>query len=557
MRWTISRKLLLGFFVAAVTTLSLSAITLYSIDAMYKSQSLTDAAARETLLIGDAAAAAAKTYQIIGTALINPNLVEAETAWKAQKVVTSELFSRVTQTLAVDQDKRLFALATISYGDIVETFESKLLPALKKGDGVTPGTRFMHAEIADAAVTIADAFLKLRDAQTARAAAVSAATGELTRRLGYVAAGLAAGAVLTMIVICVALMRGIGAPVRRMAGQIGRLAEGETDIDISGIGRGDEIGVMAGALEVFRASMLDGQRLRGEQEDLKRRAEVEKKAALARLADEFQASVQQIVGIVSSAARELQSTSQSMSQTAEQTNARSLSVASSSQQASSNVQIVASATEQLTLSVGEIGKRVTESSKMAAGAVKEAERSNAQMRSLSVAAQQIGDVVTLIDGIASQTNLLALNATIEAARAGEAGKGFAVVASEVKSLAMQTAKAIQEIGAKIAEMQAAASQSVAATATIGQTIGGLNDIAQEIALAVQEQLSATDEILRNIQQLSAGAQNVTATIDEVAQAVGETGTAAHQVLSAADDLARQSGSLSAEVEGFIARVRAA
>ncbi|HEY4136445.1 MAG TPA: methyl-accepting chemotaxis protein [Alphaproteobacteria bacterium] len=557
MRLTISRKLFIGFAVAALTTLSLSAITLYSIDAMQRSQARTDDAARKALLIGDAAAISAKAYQVITTVLVNPNFVQAATAWSAQRASADKLFDQVKAMLDDDQDKRLFALAMLSYGDIVEKYEKSLLPALQDGNGITASIRHAHAEIEDSAITMADSFLKLRDAHVARAAAVSQETHVLSGRLSYVAAVLAGIALLAMAVICVALMRGIGAPVRVMAGQIGRLAEGDTSMTIVGTARRDEIGVMAGALEVFRASMLDAGRLREEQEELKLRAEAEKKAALAKLADEFQVSVQQIVQVVSSAARELQATAQTMSHAAEQTNARSLSVASTSQQASSNVQTVAAATEELAVSVADIGRRVADSSRMAAEAVVEASRTNEQMRSLSVAAQQIGDVVTLIVGIADQTNLLALNATIEAARAGTAGKGFAVVASEVKSLAMQTAKAIQEIGGKIGEMQAVAGQSVMAIETIGQTIGRLNDIAQGIATAVQQQLSATDEIARNVQQAAAGTQDVTTTIDEVTQAVGETGAAAHQVLSAADDLARQSGSLSAEVDGFITRVRAA
>jgi methyl-accepting chemotaxis protein len=557
MRWTISRKLFLGFVVAAITTLSLSAITLYSIKAMEQSQGVTAAAARETLLIGDAAAAAAKAYQIIGAAMINPNLVEAEAAWKTQAAATSKLFAQVKEVLLANQDKRLLALADLSYGDIVDGFETKLLPALKRGEGITSNTRFMHAEIADAAVTVADAFLKLRNAQTARAAAANAQASVLTEWLAYVAAGLAAATIVAMILICIALTRSVGAPVRAMAGQIARLAKGETAMEIVGTKRQDEIGIMAGALEVFRASMIDAERLRAEQEEMKERAEVERQTAMARLVDEFQASVQRIVAAVSSAARELQATSRSMSQSAEQTGVRSMSVATRSQQASGNVRTVAAATEQLTQSVAEIGGRVTESSRMAADAVDQAERSKRQMRQLSAAAQQIGDVVTLIDGIADQTNLLALNATIEAARAGDAGKGFAVVASEVKTLATQTGQAIQEIAAKIAEMQEAAGQSVTATEAIGETIVRLNGIAQDIARAVQEQLSATDEILRNVKQLSAGAENVTETIGEVAQAVGETGAAAHQVLHSANHLAEQGRLLEEKMGAFLARARAA
>ncbi len=557
MRWTISRKLLAGFAIAAATTLSMSAITFYGFARMQESQHVSDDSASKALLIEKSAMVANKTNQLVASVIINPNFFEAEKAWSAQRAVADKLLGDLKDIVATESDRRLLALANLSYGEIVEIYEKSLLPALKNEAVINSDIRSLQADANNAALTMESAFSKLRDAYIAHAAKLGTAAEARSRRLSYIAIGVAGASLLAMILICVALMRGVGAPVRVLAGQIGRLAEGDTSLVIDGVARRDEIGIMARALEVFRASMIEAERLRLEQEEMKRQAEAEKQAAMSRLADEFQASVQQIVTVVSAAARELQATSQSMSQAAERTNVRSLSVATTSKEASSNVRTVASATEQLTLSVGEIGQRVTESSMMAAGAVEQAERTKGQMRNLSAAAQQIGEVVTLIDGIAAQTNLLALNATIEAARAGEAGKGFSVVAAEVKSLATQTGRAIQGIGAKIAEMQDAAGQSVAATEAIGETIARLNGIAQDIAKAVQEQLSATDEILRNVKQLSVGAENVTETIGEVAHAVGETGAAAHQVLSAANDLARQSDTLSAEVDGFIARVRAA
>ena len=359
--------------------------------------------------------------------------------------------------------------------------------------------------------------------------------------------------VLVGIFVVMAVTRNLTGMTEAMSG----LAAGDTSNQIPALSRRDEIGAMAKAVQVFKDNMIDSERLRSEQEEMKRQTEIDQKAFLNSLADEFESSVKEIVETVSSAANELQATAQSMAGTADATSVRTTAVAAASEEASSNVQTVAAATEELSASVSEIGRQVAESSKIANAAVEEADRTNAQMRELSEAAQRIGDVVKLINDIASQTNLLALNATIEAARAGEAGKGFAVVASEVKNLATQTARATEEISTKIAEMQSVTDGSVKAIGTIGETIGRLNDIAASISMAVGEQLAATGEIANNVQQAATGTQEVNTNISEITQAAGETGAAASQVLSAAGELARQSGALQSNVVDFIARVRAA
>jgi methyl-accepting chemotaxis protein len=179
------------------------------------------------------------------------------------------------------------------------------------------------------------------------------------------------------------------------------------------------------------------------------------------------------------------------------------------------------------------------------------------MQELDRAAQKVGQVVQLINDIAAQTNLLALNATIEAARAGEAGKGFAVVASEVKSLATQTAKATDEIGAQINAMQGTAKGAVDAMMRIDRTIAEVNDIATSIAAAIEEQGASTQEITRNTQQAARGAGEVTRTIAGVDQAANATGLAATHVLTSARELAEQAEGLRAEISKFLAGIRAA
>jgi methyl-accepting chemotaxis protein len=232
-------------------------------------------------------------------------------------------------------------------------------------------------------------------------------------------------------------------------------------------------------------------------------------------------------------------------------------VTGASEEAATNIQSVASATEELSASVGEIGRRVHESNKIAEAAVVQAQQTDERIGKLSRAAQQIGDVVKLITAIAEQTNLLALNATIEAARAGDAGRGFAVVASEVKSLASQTAKATDEISNHIAGMQQATEESVAAIKEIGTTIGQISTISSSIAGAVEQQGAATHEIARNVQNVAAGTQEAAANILKVDRGATETGSASEQVLSSARSLSGESARLRAELDRFMANIRAA
>ncbi len=274
------------------------------------------------------------------------------------------------------------------------------------------------------------------------------------------------------------------------------------------------------------------------------------------LADNFETNIKGIVESVSSSATEMQGSAQSLSSTAEETSRQSTAVAAASEEASTNVQTVASAAEELSKSVEEVGRQVGQSNKIAEGAVEEAQRTNEKFQGLAEAASKIGEVVNLINDIASQTNLLALNATIEAARAGEAGKGFAVVASEVKSLANQTAKATEEIAAQIGAIQAATTDAVSAIQGIGSTIGEISEIASAISGAVDQQSSATREIATNVQQAASGTQEVSQNISGVTQAASETGEAASQVLGAADELSKQSELLRDQVDSFLVEIRA-
>ena len=351
--------------------------------------------------------------------------------------------------------------------------------------------------------------------------------------------------------------RSIVDPINAMTAAMRKIAAGETSTVIPALARGDEVGAMAQSVQIFRDNMIEATKLRGEQDELKAQADAESKLLLGRMADEFERGVRTSLNTLTGAATELQTTSKNMSTTAGEASLQATAVAAVAEQASANVQTVAAATEELSSSVSEIGRQVTQSTEIAGQAVAEANRTNLTVQGLSAAAQKIGDVVKLISDIASQTNLLALNATIEAARAGEAGRGFAVVANEVKSLASQTAKATDEISAQVSAMQGATAEAVQAIEGIGRTIGAINEIASAISVAVEQQGSATKEIARNVQEAAHGTGQVSSNISAVHQAADKTGSAASKVLSSAEQLGGQAKTLRADVDRFLANIRAA
>ena len=389
-------------------------------------------------------------------------------------------------------------------------------------------------------------------------AVIAKSTNDLAERTGRnVLVSAAAGLTLSIGLVVWIVVSLVARPMARITGSLSALAKGDLDVTVVGADRKDEVGSLARSMQVFKDNGLEMRRMQSERQALEAKAERERKAMMLTMADTFEASVKGVVEAVASAATEMEAAASAMSVTAQEASLRSTAVAAAAEQASVNVNTVAGATEELSASVHEIGRQVAASTQIANQAVEDSQKTDTMMAGLAEAARQIGDVVGLINDIASQTNLLALNATIEAARAGEAGKGFAVVAGEVKHLASQTAKATGDIQSKVAEIQNATQGAVVAIRGIGGTIARMSEIATAIASAVEEQGAATRDIAGNVQQAARGTQEVSSNILGVNQAAGETGAAAAQVAGAAGSLSLEAETLRGEVAKFLGNVRSA
>jgi methyl-accepting chemotaxis protein len=376
------------------------------------------------------------------------------------------------------------------------------------------------------------------------------------RTRAWLVVGAFAGLFFAFSILGWIALHQISKPLSRMTTEMQKLAGGVLDITIEGLERADEIGGLARSLQVFRENALTTRRLVAEQQEEQRKRENRHKLVEQHISA-FDEQVRDALRALGGASTELQSTANSMSTTAEETSRQATSVAATAGETSHNVQTVAAATEELHSSISEISRQVAQSAGIAGQAVEEADRTNVTIQGLAETAQRIGEVVQMIQDIASQTNLLALNATIEAARAGDAGKGFAVVAGEVKTLASQTARATEEISAQVSAIQNETGNAVQAIRGIGGTIRQMNEIATVIAAAVEEQGAATQDISHNIQQVARGTAEVSENIASVNHAADQTGAAANQVLAAAGDLGRQADDLRGNVNRFFDNMRGA
>ncbi|WP_044562320.1 methyl-accepting chemotaxis protein [Azospirillum sp. B4] len=524
---------------------------------------IADGLALKAARINQALIALSRSEYRVGMDASAASVAEATKRVQADRAALEKGLDDLRARADSERERQLLADIEDGYRNYLKGMDHTFARARERGGDIVLGDAqkdvmravLENRPVADrlqAAVKTAADYFDEQGTRTAHAGSQMAATARTVMVVGSLA-GIVVGLGLGLLIGHV----GIAGPIGRMVACLRRLADGDVDQAIFGVGRRDELGEVAEAMQVFKDNLIRNRRMEAEAKALEQRAAEEKKRTMNELADLFTANVGGVVDSVSSAAVELTSTAAAMSSISEETSRQATAVAAAADQTTANVQTVSTAAEQLSASVGEISGQVSQSARISVAAVDRAREANDQIRGLAGAADRIGQVIGLINDIASQTNLLALNATIEAARAGEAGRGFAVVAGEVKSLANQTARATEDIAAQVAAVQTSTRQVVDAIEGIAAVITDINQIATGISSAVEEQSAATREIARNVDQAAKGTQDVSRSISGVTVASEEAGQSATQVLEAANALSRDSETLRTQVNDFIARIRVA
>ncbi|ESQ86620.1 methyl-accepting chemotaxis protein [Asticcacaulis benevestitus] len=369
---------------------------------------------------------------------------------------------------------------------------------------------------------------------------------------------IAATGIMTLIAASLwVAIKSISHPLNHVAESVMRISEGAYDTQVPDAKGKDEVSSLWRSIRTLRDRAAEGELLKAHQQEEEMRIADNMRDERNRIASEFEQSMGDLAKRFAVSSRTVAESARGLSHNADEASARVHSVNIAAVDAANNVQNVAAATEELSASVNEINEQVARTSQVTQLAVDEAAKTEAAIQTLSTAAQQIGEVINLIQAIAAQTNLLALNATIESARAGDAGKGFAVVASEVKQLAQQTAKATDEIRSKIGEIQSATSETVSSIDTIVKTIEQIGGLTTAIAASVEQQGYATQEIASNTNRAADGTREVTGHMTGVGDAAQQTGEAAQALLGLSSDLEHRSEDLQSEVMSFVGRLRAA
>jgi methyl-accepting chemotaxis protein len=431
--------------------------------------------------------------------------------------------------------------------------EQELLPALDRKDAVA--AEAAYSKVASPYVahrTIIDDVVK--QAADGNVALEAQAAARVTS-LSYLVWSVSAAVILVIALGILGIAFGVIRPVVRMTAVMGRLAEGQLEIEIPSATRQDEIGQMAKTVQIFKENAIEKARLELEQGDGERDALARRQEEMDQLIGFFARSMGGSFKSLSAASADMARTSTSLETASQMSGSQASQVLSEVSQTSLNIQTVAAASQQLSASISEIGRQAGESARGSTVAMQQAGGVVTKVDELRHAADQIGNVVKLINSIAGQTNMLALNATIEAARAGEAGRGFAVVAGEVKALAEQTAKATSDIAGQVASIQVATNGAAEAIQSISGTIRGVNETAVAIASAVQQQDAATQEIARSIESVTVNAASMAQSMGQVQGAVELTGNNAAEVKRTSAALAAETAMLSGEVNDFLASLR--
>lgn len=421
----------------------------------------------------------------------------------------------VSSSLSADLKAALVSKSDAEVQKFWKILTDQLLPALKSKD--MAGAERAYAQVKDAYTAhraVIDSIVENANKQNADMEKLAA---DRDSSILYILLGVAAAVLAFIAAGLLGVALGVVRPIVRMTDTMQTLATGVLAVDIPFAHRQDEVGSMAGALQVFKQGAIENSRLREEQLQKEQEAALAKRDALHQMAETVERETGRSVDTASATTQGVERAASSLSEIARSLSSESQAVAAASTQALGSSQTVSAAAEELSASIREIATQVARTSTVTKSAVAGRERARSTIQALADAVKKIAEVSDLIGGIAGQTNLLALNATIEAARAGDAGRGFAVVAAEVKSLSDQTAKSTEEITRLIAEVQASTQAAVDAVETMGGHIVEIDGVATSVAAAMEEQDAATREIARSISESASAAKEVSAKIANVSR----------------------------------------